>query len=65
MPALNLFATPELCKKCIHYRSQEKTCMRAIVATSNSKVFYDYAKAVRHDPKKCGIEAIWFQEAEP
>jgi hypothetical protein len=65
MPSLNLFATPELCKKCIHYRSQEKTCMRAIVATSKSKVFYDYAKAVRHDPKKCGIEAIWFQEAEP
>ena len=65
MPALNLFATPELCKKCIHYRSQEKTCMRAIVATSKSKVFYDYAKAVRHDPKKCGIAAIWFQEAEP
>jgi hypothetical protein len=65
MMTLNLFATPELCRKCIHYRSQEKTCMRAIVATSKTKVFYDYAKAVRHDPKKCGIEAIWFQEAEP
>jgi hypothetical protein len=39
--------------------------MRAIVATSKSKVFYDYAKVVRHDPKKCGIEANWFQEAEP
>ena len=38
MPALNLFATPELCKKCIHYNSKEKTCMRAIVATSKTKV---------------------------
>jgi len=65
MTSLNLFVTPELCKKCIHYRSQEKTCMRAIVAVSKKKVFYDYAKVVRHDPKKCGIEAIWFQEAEP
>ena len=60
-----LFATPELCKKCIHYNSNDKTCVRSIVAKSNSKVFYDYAKAVRNDPKRCGLEATWFQEAEP
>ena len=64
-PTLKLFATPELCKKCIHYNSKEKTCVRSIVATSKSKVFYDYAKAVRNDPKRCGLEATWFQEAEP
>jgi hypothetical protein len=62
---LNLFITPELCKKCIHYKSTDKTCMRSVVALSKSKVFYDFAKAVRHDPKKCGANAIWFQEAEP
>ena len=60
-----LFATPELCKKCIHYNSKEKTCVRSIVATSKTKVFYDYAKAVRYDPKRCGPDAKWFQEAEP
>ena len=51
---LNLFVTPELCKKCIHYNSKEKTCVRSIVA-----------KAVRYDPKRCGPDAKWFQEAEP
>jgi hypothetical protein len=65
MLTLNLFATPELCKKCIHYNSKEKTCIRAIVGVSKSKILYDYAKYVRNDPKKCGVEAIWFQEAEP
>ena len=65
MTVTTLFATPELCKKCIHYNSKEKTCVRSIVATSKSKVFYDYAKAVRNDPKRCGPDAKWFQEAEP
>jgi len=62
---LNLFITPELCKKCIHYNSKEKTCMRSVVALSKSKVFYDFAKAVRYDQKRCGVDAKWFQEAEP
>jgi hypothetical protein len=39
--------------------------VRSIVAKSKSKVFYDYAKAVRYDPKRCGPDAKWFQEAEP
>jgi hypothetical protein len=65
MSTLNLFATPELCKKCMHYIPKEKTCMRSVVAVSKSKVFYDFAKAVRHDPQRCGIKAVWFQEAEP
>ena len=62
---LNLFPTPVLCKKCIHYNSKEKTCVRSIVAVSKSKVFYDYAKSVRYDQKRCGFDAKWFQEAEP
>jgi len=62
---LNLFPTSELCKKCIHYNSKDKTCVRSIVAVSKSKVFYDFAKTIRNDPKKCGIDALWFQEAEP
>ena len=65
MSTLNLFVTPELCKMCIHYNSKERTCVRSIVAKSKSEVFYDYAKAVRYDPKRCGPDAKWFQEAEP
>jgi len=62
---MNLVVTPELCKMCIHYNSKEKTCVRSIVAKSKSEVFFDYAKAVRYDPKRCGPDATWFQEAEP
>ena len=62
---MNLVVTPELCKKSIHYNSKDRTCVRSIVATSKSKVFYDYAKAVRYDPKRCGPDATWFPEAEP
>jgi len=65
MATLTPFVTPELCKKCIHYNSKDRTCVRSIVATSKSKVFYDYAKAVRYDPKRCGPDVTWFQEAEP
>ena len=65
MATLNLFVTPALCKKCIHYNSKERTCVRSIVAKSKSEVFFDYAKAVRYDPKRCGPDAKWFQEAEP
>jgi len=61
MSTLNLFVTPELCKMCIHYNSKERTCVRSIVAKSKSEV----AKAVRYDPKRCGPDAKWFQEAEP
>ena len=59
---LKLFATPALCKQCTHYNATDKTCERSVVATSKSKVFHDFAKAVRNDPKRCGVEAIWFEE---
>jgi hypothetical protein len=65
MLTLNLFPTPVLCKKCIHYRAKEGTCVRSIIATSKSKVFYSYTKSVRDDEDKCGPDAVWFQEAEP
>ena len=61
MTILNLFATPELCKKCAHYNPEDKTCARSVLAQSKSKTFYDFAKAVRNDPKRCGIEAYWFE----
>jgi hypothetical protein len=59
---LKLFAAPALCKQCVHYNANDKTCERSIVAKSKSKVFHDFAKIVRNDPKRCGVEAIWFQE---
>lgn len=65
MATLNIFATPELCKKCIHYKAKQGTCVRSIIAVSKSKVFYSYAKSVREDQDKCGTEAVWFQESEP
>lgn len=61
MSILNL---PELCKKCIHYNSNEKTCSRSIVAVSKSKIFYDYAKAVRNDQERCGIDGKWFSDTK-
>jgi hypothetical protein len=61
-PVLNVYATPELCKLCKHYNFIDRTCSLSVAAKSKSKTFYDFAKAVRNDPKRCGIEAYWFEE---
>jgi hypothetical protein len=33
-----------------------------LVAVSKGKVYHDYAKLVRYDPKRCGPHAKWFEE---
>jgi len=62
MTTLNLFATPELCKKCVFYDPRYKTCKKSVVAISKSKEYHDFAKSVRNDPDRCGIEALWFEK---
>jgi hypothetical protein len=62
---IHIFTAPAICKECIHFKTQEKTCARSIVAGSKKTVIYDFAKYVSEDPKRCGPAANWFQEAEP
>ena len=42
-----------LCRVCIHFNPVNKTCVKAVGP--------ERAVAVRLDPKKCGIEAKWFE----
>jgi len=56
--------TPELCKKCVFYVPLEKTCRASGVAVVKGRVFHDYAKAVRLDPKRCGPDAKLFREKD-
>jgi hypothetical protein len=35
-----------------------------LVAVSKGKVYHDYAKAVRLDPKRCGPQGKWFEEIQ-
>lgn len=53
--------TPELCKKCAFYSPLEKTCQVSIIGFSQGRHINGYAKAARHDPKKCGPEAKLFK----
>jgi hypothetical protein len=52
---------PELCKRCAFYIERDKTCSRSVVATSKTTEHFDYAKSVRLDPKRCGLEGKLFQ----
>lgn len=51
-----------LCKLCYYYRPGDKTCGRSLIAVSKGKVYHDYAKLVRYDPKRCGPQGKWFKE---
>jgi len=51
-----------LCKLCLYYNHGDKTCGRSLVAVSKNKVYHDYAKLVRYDPKRCGPHGKWFEE---
>jgi hypothetical protein len=57
---LDVLVTPELCKTCVFYNPSLKTCKTSIVATSKTRKFYDFAKSVRLDPKRCGPDAKFF-----
>jgi hypothetical protein len=47
--------------RCAFYVTDEKTCSRSVVAVSKSgDQYYDYAKSVRLDPKRCGPDAKFF-----
>jgi hypothetical protein len=51
-----------LCKICLYYTHGDKTCGRSLVAAGKGRVYHDYAKAVRTDPKRCGPDGRWFLE---
>jgi len=51
-----------LCKVCLYYNPDDKTCGRSLVAVSKGKVYHDYAKIVRYDAKRCGPQGKWFAE---
>jgi hypothetical protein len=33
-----------------------------LIAVSKGKVYHDYAKLVRYDPKRCGPHGKWFED---
>jgi hypothetical protein len=49
-----------LCKVCLYYNPDDKTCSRSIVAVAKGKIYHDYAKLVRYDAKRCGPQGKWF-----
>jgi hypothetical protein len=51
-----------LCKVCLYYNHNDKTCRRSVVAASKDVLFHDYAKTVRLDKTKCGPQGKWFEE---
>jgi hypothetical protein len=53
--------SPALCKVCLYYNPGDKTCARSVVAAAPGKVYHDYAKIVRYDPKQCGPKGKWFE----
>jgi hypothetical protein len=53
--------SPALCKVCLYYNPGDKTCGRSVVAFAPGKVYHDYAKIVRYDPKRCGPKGKWFE----
>ena len=52
--------TPLLCKVCVHYDPDYKTCNTSVIAVSKTQKYYDFAKSVRQDPKRCGPSAVRF-----
>ena len=54
--------TPALCKRCAFYSDRNKTCSRSVIAISKTQEHFDYAKAVRLDPSRCGPEGKLFVE---
>jgi len=53
-----------LCKVCLYYNPDDKTCGRSLVAVNKGKVYHDYAKLVRYDVKRCGPHGKWFTEVQ-
>ena len=53
--------SPALCKVFLYYNPGDKTCGRSVVAAAPGKLYHDYAKAVRYDPKRCGPKGKWFE----
>jgi|LakMenEpi03Aug12_release.lakeMendotaPanAssembly.Ray.scaffolds.fasta_scaffold920607_2 hypothetical protein len=47
----------ELCKTCIFYDTDKRTCAKLVTAVSRGRMQYGYAKMARDDPNHCGPSA--------
>jgi hypothetical protein len=47
----------ELCKTCIFYDVNKRTCAKFVTAISRGRTQYGYAKMAREDPNHCGPSA--------
>jgi hypothetical protein len=47
----------ELCKTCIFYDQNKRTCAKLVTAVSRGRMQYGYAKMARDDPNHCGLSA--------
>jgi hypothetical protein len=59
----SLTPTKKICKDCRHFIGDNIECRKfGDTNIITGKVTYDYAKYVREDNKKCGEDAILFEE---
>lgn len=49
-----------LCKVCLYYNQDDKTCGRSVIAASKGKLYHNYAKFVRLDKNQCGPQGAWY-----
>jgi len=59
----SLMPSKKICKNCIHFIGDEIECRKfGDTNLITGKVTYDSARSVRENEKKCGIDAIYFEE---
>lgn len=59
----SLMPIKKICKNCIHFIGDEIECRKfGDTNLITGKVMYDSARSVRENEKKCGIDAIHFEE---
>ena len=59
----SLITTKKICKDCRHFIGDNLECRKfSDTDIITGKVTYDFARSVRRDIKKCGEDAIHFEE---
>jgi hypothetical protein len=59
----SLMPTKKICRDCIHFIGDNMECRKfGDTNLVTGKVTYDSARSVREDKKKCGEDAIQFEE---
>jgi hypothetical protein len=58
-----LLSTKKICRDCVHFIGHERECRKfGDTNLVTGKVTYDSARSAREDVKKCGENAIHFEE---